>query len=116
VLPYLVAEALMIAGAIALASAPETVLILERRPRYQPQRVSVPPTNRPVFFAATASNALAFAVTGVFASVAPSVIAGVLHDTSHAVAGGTAFVVFGISAGVQLLVSRCRAAPWSGSG
>ncbi|HTU06108.1 MAG TPA: MFS transporter, partial [Trebonia sp.] len=98
VLPFLVAEALMLAGAVALAAAPETVAVPERRPAYRPQRVSVPAAERPVFLAATAAAGVVFALFGVFTSVAPSLLAGLLHDHSHAVAGVVAFAVFGAAA------------------
>jgi MFS family permease len=106
VLPYLVSEGLILAGAIAMAIVPETAPIPQRRPRYRPQRISVPSAHRPAFYAAGAAGGLAFALTGVFGSVAPSVIAGLLHDSSHAVAGVTAFAVFGASAGAQILLIR----------
>jgi MFS family permease len=106
VLPYLVAEALMLAGAIALALAPETAAGPERRPAYRPQRVSVPAAQRPVFLAAATVGGVAFALFGVFTSVAPSLLAGLLHDDSHAVAGLMAFAVFGASAAAQIVFNR----------
>ena len=105
VLPYLVAEALMLAGAAALALAPETANRPDPRPAYRPQRVSVPADRRPVFLAATTLGGALFALFGIFTSVAPSLISGLLHDSSHAVAGVTAFAVFGASAAAQILFS-----------
>jgi MFS family permease len=105
VLPYLVAEALMFAGAAALALAPETASRPHPRPAYRPQRVSVPAARRPVFLAAAVLGGGLFAVFGIFTSVAPSLIAGLLHDSSHAIAGVTAFAVFGASAMAQILFS-----------
>jgi len=106
VLPYLVAEALMLGGAIALALAPETAAVPERRPAYRPQRVSVPAAQRPVFLAAATVGGVAFALFGVFTSVAPSLLAGLLHNDSHAVAGLMAFAVFGASAAAQIVFNR----------
>lgn len=108
VLPYLVAEALMLAGAAALAAAPETATVLrgERRPAYRPQRVSVPRAQRPRFLAAAAAGGAVFALFGVFTSVAPSLLADLLHNHSHAVAGAVAFAVFGAAAAAQLTFSR----------
>jgi MFS family permease len=106
VLPFLVAEALMLAGAVALAVAPETAAVPERRPAYRPQRVSVPAAERPVFLAATAAAGVTFALFGVFTSVAPSLLAGLLHNHSHAVAGAMAFAVFGAAAVAQIVFNR----------
>jgi len=106
VLPYLVAEGLMLAGAIALVFAPETARPPDPRPAYRPQRVSVPAEHRPVFLAAAVVGGALFALFGIFTSVAPSLIAGLLHDSSHAIAGVTAFAVFGASAAAQILFSR----------
>jgi MFS family permease len=105
VLPYLVAEGLMLAGAAALALAPETASRPHPRPAYRPQRVSVPAAHRPVFLAGAILGGGLFAVFGIFTSVAPSLIAGLLHDSSHALAGVTAFAVFGASAAAQILFS-----------
>jgi hypothetical protein len=106
VLPYLVSEALMLTGALALALAPETASRPRPRPAYRPQRVSVPAAHRTVFLAAATVGGALFALFGIFTSVAPSLIAGLLHDSSHAVAGITAFAVFGASAAAQILFSR----------
>jgi Major Facilitator Superfamily len=106
VVPYLVFEALMLAGVLALAFVPETVVRLETRPRYRPQRVSVPAEHRPAFYAASAAAAAEFALFGLFTSLSPGFIAGTLHDTSHALAGAATFAVFGAGALAQMVVSR----------
>ena len=105
-LPYLVAEGLMLAGAIALAAAPETVVRPDPRPRYRPQRVRVPAGQRPVFYAAGLAAAAAFALFGLFTSLAPGFIAGTLHESSHALAGLSTFIVFGAAALAQISVGR----------
>ena len=108
VIPYLVSEAFMLAGAVALAAAPETAPVLrgEQRPAYRPQRVSVPRAHRPRFLAAAAAGGAVFALFGVFTSVAPSLIADLLHNNSHAVAGAVAFAVFGAAAAAQVIFGR----------
>ncbi|HSZ38863.1 MAG TPA: MFS transporter [Trebonia sp.] len=116
VIPYLVSEVLMIAGAVALAFAPETVTRPARRPAYRPQRITVPRAQRATFLAAAVTGAVAFALFGIFSSVAPSLIAGLLHDTSHAVAGAVAFAVFGASAVAQILLGRSSRRFQSGAG
>jgi len=114
VVPYLVFEALMLAGVLALALVPETVARPEIRSRYRPQRVSVPAEHRPAFYAASAAAAAEFALFGLFTSLSPGFIAGTLHDTSHALAGAATFVVFGAGALAQIVVSRARcAASWA---
>jgi MFS family permease len=116
VLPYLVSEALMLAGAIALTLAPETAAVPERRPAYRPQRVSVPAAQRPVFLAAATVGGVVFALFGVFTSVAPSLLAGLLHNDSHAVAGLVAFAVFGASAAAQIVFNRASRRAQAGLG
>jgi MFS family permease len=106
VLPYLAFEALMLAGLAALAVVPETVQRPPRRPRYRPQRVSVPADQRPLFFAAGGAAATTFALFGLFTSLAPGFLAGTLHDRSHALAGAAAFAVFGAAAAAQITVTR----------
>jgi hypothetical protein len=106
VVPYLVFKALMLAGLLALALVPETVTRPAVRPRYRPQRVSVPAEYRPAFYAASAAAAAEFALFGLFTSLAPGFIAGSLHDTSHALAGTATFAVFGAAALTQIVVSR----------
>jgi hypothetical protein len=106
VVPYLVFEALMLAGLLALALAPETVTRPQARPRYRPQRISVPARHRQAFYAASAAAAAEFALFGLFTSLAPGFIAGTLHDTSHALAGMATFAVFGAAALAQIAASR----------
>jgi MFS family permease len=116
VLPYLVSEALMLVGAAALGLAPETAAMPPLRPAYRPQRVSVPAAERPVFLAAAAVAGVVFALFGVFTSVAPSLLAGLLHNDSHAVAGVVAFAVFGASAAAQIVVNRAARRAQAGLG
>jgi hypothetical protein len=106
VVPFLVSEALMAGGALALAATPETVARPWPRPRYHPQRVSVPAADRSAFFAAGLATVAAFALFGLFSLLAPGFIAGTLGDRSHALAGLATFVVFGAAALAQIAVSR----------
>ncbi len=96
----------MLAGLLALALAPETVTRPQARPRYRPQRVSVPARHRQAFYAASAAAAAEFALFGLFTSLAPGFVAGTLHDTSHALAGTATFAVFGAAALAQIAASR----------
>jgi MFS family permease len=105
-LPYWVAEGLLVVGLLMLAMVPETVTRPEPRPAYRPQRVSVPAAARPAFFAAGAAGGVVFAVFGLFNSLAPSFLAGPLHQHSHALAGVAAFIVFGAAAVSQIALAR----------
>lgn len=104
--PYLVFEAMLLIGLAGLALVPETVTRPAVRPAYRPQRVSVPDDQRPLFFAAGAAGAAGFALLGLFTSLAPSFIAGTLHNPSHALAGTATFAVFGAAAAAQLVLGR----------
>lgn len=103
-LPYLVFVALMLLGALALALVPETV---ESTPvTYRPQRVSVPREGRGRYFAAGVAALVQFAVFGLFTSLAPAFLAGMLGRPSFVLAGLTAFAVFAAAAVAQVFVSR----------
>lgn len=104
--PYIVFGAVLVVLAVLIAVAPETADRPDPAPRYRPQRVTVPRHARRLFFAATATGLAAFAVYGVFTSLAPSFLAGTLHQTSHAVAGAVAFTAFAAGALAQIALSR----------
>ena len=105
-LPYIVFAAALAVLALAVALSPETVRRLDPRPRYRPQRIAVPARARGTFFAATFASMAAFAVYGVFNSLAPSFLAGTLHQSSHAVAGAVAFAAFAAGAVAQIAQAR----------
>ena len=106
VVPYVVFLVLLVAGAIAVAFVPETIERQEERHAYRPQRVSLPAASRSTFFAAGAGAFSAFAIFGLFTSLAPSFIAGTLHEPSRFVAGAVSFLVFGAAAVSQILTAR----------
>jgi MFS family permease len=105
-LSYIVFGAAIVIVAAAVAWSPETARLDRPRPGYRPQRVRVPRAQRGTFFAAALAGASSFAVYGVFTSLAPSFLAGTLHETSHAVAGAVAFAVFAGGAVAQIAQSR----------
>ena len=86
-------------------SAPETRTPASPRPRYRPQRVSVPPAARGRFFAAATAALIAFALFGLITSLAPSFLAGTLHEPSHALAGAVSFAMFAAAALAQTLTA-----------
>ncbi len=106
VIPYAVFIVLLVLAAIAVAFVPETVEPPEIRRAYRPQRVSLPKASRGTFFSAGAAAFSAFAIFGLFTSLAPSFIAGTLHETSRFVAGAVTFAVFGAAALAQVLTGR----------
>jgi MFS family permease len=104
-LPFLVFTAVLLLAWVVLLTAPETRERPSPRPRYRPQRVSVPPRSRGRFFAAAAGAGMAFAVFGLLTSLAPSFLAGTLHEPSHALAGAVSFAVFAAAAIAQTLAA-----------
>ncbi|MFZ0972629.1 MAG: MFS transporter [Solirubrobacteraceae bacterium] len=102
-LPFLVLMAALLVGLVAIALAPETRIAASPRPRYRPQRVSVPPRSRGRFFGAAVAVAITFAIFGLITSLAPSFLASTLHQPSHALAGAVSFALFATAALAQTL-------------
>ena len=102
-LPFLALVAALLIGLVAIAAAPETRIATSPRPRYRPQRISVPPRSRGRFLAAATAVAITFAIFGLITSLAPSFLAGTLHEPSHALAGAVCFALFGTAALAQTL-------------
>ena len=105
-LPYAVFLIILAVAAVAVALVPETVERAEERPAYRPQRISLPAESRGAFSAAAVAAFAGFAVFGLFTSLAPSVLAGTLHQTSHLLAGAVPFAVFAASALSQIVFAR----------
>jgi MFS family permease len=92
--PYEVFLVLLLLSAVGIALVPETVERLEERPAYRPQKVALPSAAKPQFFATAAGAFAAFAIFGLFTSLAPTFLAGTLHQTSRLLAGLVTFAVF----------------------
>jgi MFS family permease len=105
-LSYYVFGAALVLLAMLIAISPETAAPPEPLPAWRPQRVAVPPEARGMFLAATAAGVGAFAVYGVFNSLAPSFLATTMHESSHAIAGAVAFAAFASGALAQLAARR----------
>jgi MFS family permease len=101
--PFLTLASALVVGMLVVALAPETRVPPEPRPRYRPQRISVPPQSRGRFFAAATAVAITFAIFGLITSLAPSFLAGTLHQPSHALAGAVSFAMFAAAALTQTL-------------
>ncbi|WP_134110928.1 MFS transporter [Kribbella pratensis] len=107
--PYEIFLVLLLLSAVGIALVPETVERLEERPAYRPQRVALPSSARPLFFASAVGAFAAFAIFGLFTSLAPTFLAGVLHHTSRLLAGVVTFAVFiagAVSQAVFVRLSR----------
>jgi MFS family permease len=103
VVPFAVFTVAMLLAWAALLIAPETRTRPSPRPYYRPQRVSVPARSRGRFSAAALGAAIAFAVFGLLTSLAPSFLAGTLHQPSHLLAGAVPFAAFATAALAQTL-------------
>ncbi|MFI5934499.1 MFS transporter [Actinoplanes sp. NPDC051494] len=104
VTPYAVFLVLLVLAFAGIALVPETAAVPAVRPAYRPQRVRVPAAARGRFFLAGGIAFAAFAVLGLFTSLAPVFVAGQLHITSRATAGLVVFVTFAAAAGSQIAV------------
>lgn len=101
--PYLIFLVLFLGAAVAVKYVPETVTRNEVRPRYRPQRVSVPRHARPVFWAAAAVAFVVNMFSGLVGALAPTLLRGSFHEPSLLVGGLVAMSVFAAAAGGQLL-------------
>jgi len=104
--PYEIFLALLLLSALGIALVPETVERLEERPAYRPQRVALPSSAKPLFFASAMGAFAAFAIFGLFTSLAPTFLAGTLHHTSRLLAGVVTFAVFIAGAASQVVFVR----------
>ena len=98
-LPFVVHIVLALLAVGAVLLAPETS---SRTGRIALQRLAVPADVRGVFVTAATAAFAGFAVMGLFTSVAPSFVAGVIGTDNHAVAGAVAASIFLASAAAQL--------------
>jgi MFS family permease len=110
VLPFVVQLALVAVAGLGLLVVPETVsgrsgLSLRFR------GLGIPQAGRAAFIAAGFAGFAAFSLLGLFSALVPTFLVGVLHDTSHAVAGAVVFLAFAVAACVQLGGSRLPTRP-----
>jgi MFS family permease len=104
--PYQIFLVLLVLSAVGIALVPETVERREERPAYRPQRVALPSSAKPLFFATAAGAFAAFAILGLFTSLAPTFLAGTLHHSSRLLAGAVTFAVFIAGAASQMIFVR----------
>ncbi len=98
-LSFIVHIGLALLAGVAVLVVPETS---QRTGKIGVQRLSVPPEVRAVFVVASLAAFAGFAVTGLFAAVAPSFVSGVVGIDNHAVAGLIAGSIFFASAVAQI--------------
>jgi Major Facilitator Superfamily len=101
--PYLVFLAALLLGTLGVALSPETREGPRPRPRYRPQRVSVPSGERSTFFAAALSAFVAFATIGLLTGLAALFLAVTLHHPSHALAGAVLGAMFTAAVAAQIV-------------
>ncbi|MEY9836272.1 hypothetical protein [Streptacidiphilus sp. EB103A] len=92
-MPYLVFGTLLLIAVAAVALTPETVGTRSLKPLPRPQRISVDHGDPVGYISACAAGFAAFAVFGLFTSVAPGFISGTLPQSSRALAGLVVFSV-----------------------
>jgi MFS family permease len=97
--------AVLAAAALALLFIPETVSP-RRRPALRFTGLGIPAAGRGEFLAAAAAAFSAFSLLGLFSALAPTFLATVLHQHSHAIAGAVVFLLFAAGTVTQLLASR----------
>jgi MFS family permease len=100
--PYVVFLIAAATALVAVAISPETREAVKPRPRYRPQRASVPAAARGEFYAAALSAFTVFSAVGLFAGLAGLFLVVALHHPSHALAGATLFAVFSAAVIAQL--------------
>jgi MFS family permease len=111
-IPYVVLGGSLIVGLAAIAASPETVKAPDERFHYRPQRVRLhlgTGAERTTGLAALAGAFAAFAIFGLFTSLAPGFVGGTLHHSSHLLDGFTAFLVFGAAVIGQLTTAALDA-------
>ncbi|GAB7046554.1 MFS transporter [Catenuloplanes indicus] len=104
IVPFVVFEILLGIALLGVLAAPETVS--RRDVPWRPQRVSVPAGDRGRYVAACLTAFASFAIFGLFTSLAPGFLAGVLGERSHAIAGLVTFSVFAAGVAGQLAMLR----------
>jgi MFS family permease len=100
---------LAIAG-LSLRFVPETISP-RQRPALRFAGLGIPERGRGQFIAAAVAGFAAFALLGLFSSLVPGFIGGVLHQGSHAVQGAVVFGMFAVGTVTQVASSRFSRRP-----
>ncbi len=96
--------AILAAAGLGLMFVPETVSP-RRRPVLRFAGLGIPERGRGQFIAAAVAAFAAFALLGLFSSLVPGFIGGVLHQDNHAVQGAVVFGMFAVGTVTQVALS-----------
>ena len=96
---------ILAAAGLSLRFVPETISP-RRRPVLRFAGLGIPEQGRGRFIAAAVAGFAAFALLGLFSSLVPGFIGGVLHQSSHAVQGAVVFGMFAVGTVTQVALSR----------
>jgi MFS family permease len=96
---------ILAAAGVCLRFVPETISP-RRRPALRFAGLGIPERGRGQFIAAAVAAFAAFALLGLFSSLVPGFIGGVLHQGSHAVQGAVVFGMFAVGTVTQVALSR----------
>lgn len=97
-------------AALALVFVPETVTRRQRL-RLRFSGLAIPAEGRSEFLAAGVAAFAAFALTGLFASLAPGFVSGVLHHTNYAAGGAVSCLIFAAATVAELGLVRFNSRP-----
>ncbi len=92
-------------AALCLRFVPETVSP-RQRPALRFAGLGLPEQGRGQFIAAAVAAFAAFALLGLFSSLVPGFVGGVLHQGSHLVQGAVVFGMFAVGTVTQVALSR----------
>lgn len=96
-LVFVVYLVLLVVVALLSGSLPETVEVRDHALDLRP-RLAVPPPARKVFLQAALTMFGAYTLAGLFSSLIPSILRVTLKEENLIVAGGCAFLLFGVAA------------------
>src|ERR1700748_3074376 len=105
VLVFQVYLAVLVAAGLCLFLVPETVSP-RRRPVIRFAGLGIPERGRSEFIAAGVAGFAGFSLLGLFAGLAPTFVASVLHELNHAVQGAVVFGLLAVGTLTQLVLSR----------
>jgi MFS family permease len=97
--------AVLAVAALMVAVIPETVRS-RTRPALRFAGLGIPERGRGEFIAAGVAGFATFALLGLFSSLVPGLLAGGLHQHSHAVQGGVVFLLLAVGTITQVALSR----------
>jgi MFS family permease len=111
VLTYVLLLGVFVVFLVSCWVLPETVTAKRQgwRHDFRPRRTTVPAPIRRSFALASTGLVAAFAISGLYLSLRPSLTAKVLHSHSHLAGGLTIFVLFGVGALAQVGLRRLSA-------